>query len=213
MNEEKSIGEVLDSIPKGFATVEMIIVDTSSKDRTVEIARSRGAKVISEPRRGYGRAYKTGFENASGEIIVTLDGDSTYPAEKIPELVKMLINEELDFITCDRISMLNEGTMNFQHRVGNAILTLTSNILFGIRIRDSQSGMWIFRREILKKLKLTSDGMPYSEEIKIEAFCRGFSVREVPVEYRARKGEVKLNTWKDGTRNLFFIVLKRLSSV
>jgi glycosyltransferase involved in cell wall biosynthesis len=211
MNEERSIGEVLDSIPKGFADVEVIVVDTNSKDRTVEIAKSKGAKVIGEPRRGYGRAYKTGFENARGEIIVTLDGDSTYPAEAIPDLVKTLIDEGLDFITCDRISKLKGETMNFQHRLGNLILTTATNILFGIKIKDSQSGMWVFRRTILKDLRLEADGMQFSEELKIRAFCSGIKVREIPIEYRHRIGDVKLNTWKDGTRNLAFVIICRLS--
>jgi len=212
MNEEGSIGEVLDSIPKDFADVEMIVVDTNSKDRTVEIAKSKGAKVIGEPRRGYGRAYKTGFENAEGEIIVTLDGDSTYPAEAIPDLVKTLLDDGLDFITCDRISMLKGETMNFQHRLGNLILTKAANILFGVKLKDSQSGMWVFRREMLKRLRLEADGMQFSEELKIKAFSGGMKVREVPIEYRHRIGDVKLNTWKDGTRNLAFIVISRLSS-
>ena len=212
MNEESSIGEVIDSVPKDFATVEMIVVDTNSKDRTVEIAKSKGARVISEPRRGYGRAYKTGFENATGEVIVTLDGDLTYPAELIPSLVKTLEDDKLDFITCDRLSMLKEGSMNFQHRIGNLILTTTANILNGIKLKDSQSGMWVFRKEILTGFRLEADGMQFSEEIKIEAFTSGLGVREIPVEYRSRKGMVKLNTWKDGSRNLFFIVLRRLSA-
>lgn len=210
MNEEESIGEVLDSIPKDFADVEVLIVDTNSKDRTVEIAKEKGAAVISEPRRGYGRAYKTGFENARGEIIVTLDGDTTYPAEEIPALVEMLVHDDLDFITCDRISLLKPGVMSMQHRVGNRILSMASNILYGTRIRDSQSGMWVFKKDILKALRLTSDGMPFSEEIKAEAYRKGFKCREVPIEYRIRKGEVKLNTWRDGYRNLSFLLFRRI---
>ena len=80
-----------------------------------------------------------------------------------------------------------------------------------MKIKDSQSGMWIFRREILRELELKSDGMPFSEEIKIEAWRRGFAFREIPIKYRKRMGEVKLNTWKDGLRNLLFIIKKRMS--
>ena len=80
MNEEQSIGQVLDSVHSTLRQAgidhEMLIVDTNSKDRTKEIAKDKGAKVIEEPRRGYGRAYKTGFENAKGDVIVTLDADS-----------------------------------------------------------------------------------------------------------------------------------------
>jgi glycosyltransferase involved in cell wall biosynthesis len=213
MNEEASIGEVIDTIHaamKDFAgDYEIVVVDTNSKDRTVEIAEAKGARVIDEPRRGYGRAYKTGFERAEGEIIATLDADCTYPAEDIPGLVNELVNENLDFITCDRLSKLEKGVMSAKHRLGNWILKVTTNVLFNMHIKDSQSGMWIFRKEILKKIELTSDGMPLSEEIKIEAWRKDLSAKEVSVIYRMRKGEAKLQSWNDGWRNLKFLFKKR----
>ncbi|UCE75495.1 MAG: glycosyltransferase family 2 protein [Methanomassiliicoccales archaeon] len=213
MNEEESIGEVMDTISDSLrefeGDYEVAVVDTESKDRTVEIAKSKGARVIDEPRRGYGRAYKTGFERAKGEIIATLDADCTYPAEDIPKLVKMLEDENLDFITCDRLSRLEKGVMSAKHRFGNWVLKVTTNILFGMRIKDSQSGMWVFRKKILDKIELTSDGMPLSEEIKIEAWRKGFRAKEVPIAYRMRKGEVKLQSWNDGFKNLKFLFRKR----
>lgn len=213
MNEEESIGEVLDTINEAMndfkGDFEVAIVDTESKDRTVEIALSKGARVIDEPRRGYGRAYKTGFEKAQGDIIATLDADCTYPAEDIPGLVKMLDEEELDFITCDRLSKLEKGVMSRKHRLGNWILKVTTNLLFGMHIKDSQTGMWVFRKEILNKIELTSDGMPLSEEIKIEAWTKGLKTKEVPIIYRMRKGEVKLQSWKDGFKNLKFLFRKK----
>lgn len=212
MNEEESIGRVIDAIPRGEAAIEILVVDTNSKDRTKEIARGKGAKVIDEPRRGYGRAYKTGFANASGEVIITLDGDLTYPAERVVEFANMLMDKGLDFITCNRLSLLEPGVMSRKHRLGNWILTKTANLLFGLRLKDSQSGMWIFRREILDKMELMSDGMPLSEEIKVEAWRKGFRTKEIPIEYRARKGEVKLSTWKDGYNNLKFLFSKRFFS-
>ena len=209
LNEEKSIGHVLDKIPRDQKYEwEMIIVDGNSKDRTREIAKEKGAKVIIEKRKGYGRAYKTGFAVATGDIIVTLDGDDTYPAEKIPELVDYLIENNLDFISCERFSKMQEGAMSVTHKFGNWVLTATTRLLFGVKIKDSQSGMWVFRRKIFKELNLTSDGMPFSEEIKIEAW-RKFKCEEVPIEYRERKGEVKLNTWRDGLKNLKFLFKKK----
>ena len=211
MNEEKSIGEVLDAVNialKG-ADYEVLVVDTNSKDRTREIAAEKGAMVIDEPRRGYGRAYKTGFEKATGDYIVTLDADCTYPAEAIPDLIKTLEDEGLDFISCERMSRMEKGAMTAGHRLGNWVLRLVMNLLFRMRFKDSQTGMWVFRRSILPSLNLTSDGMALSEEIKIEAHTRGFRVKEVPIVYRPRKGEVKLNSWRDGTANLKFLFWKR----
>jgi glycosyltransferase involved in cell wall biosynthesis len=213
MNEEASIGEVMETINNSMKDFEggyeVLVVDTNSKDKTREIARSKGAKIIDEPRRGYGRAYKTGFEKAQGEIIATLDADCTYPAEDIPGLVKTLDSENLDFITCDRLSKLEKGVMSAKHKLGNWILKVTTNILFSMRIKDSQSGMWVFRKSIMEKIDLTSDGMPLSEEIKIEAWKKGFRAKEIPIIYRMRKGEAKLQSWNDGWRNLKFLFRKR----
>ena len=205
LNEEESIGEVIDSIPK---VEEILVVDSNSKDRTKEIAMAKGARVINEPRLGYGRAYKTGFENAKGDIIVTLDGDMTYPAEDILKLVEILEKENLDFISCDRLSQLEKGVMSFQHRFGNWVLKFFTNLLFRMKIKDSQSGMWVFRRSILDKLNLTSEGMPLSEEIKIEA-SKKVRFKEVSIKYRIRKGEAKIRSFGDGMKNLLFLFKKR----
>ena len=115
-NEEEAIGMTLDAIPRDWCEeLEILIVDGSSTDRTRELALERGARVHLEPRRGYGRAYRTGFEVAKGDIIVTMDADCTYPAEKIPELVRKLLDEELEFITCDRLTLAEEGAMSGLH--------------------------------------------------------------------------------------------------
>ena len=212
MNEEKSIGSVLDSVNSTMSRskypCETLIVDTNSKDRTREIALSKGAIVIEEPRRGYGRAYKSGFEEAKGTIIATLDADCTYPAEDIPRLCDMLLTEDLDFITTNRFAQMEEGAMSGMHRFGNGVLTLGSRVLFRVRIKDSQSGMWVFRKEAYSKLDVQDDGMAFSEEIKIEAF-RKLRAKEVPIVYRKRVGEVKLSSWKDGWKNLKFLLKKR----
>ncbi|MDD1747406.1 MAG: glycosyltransferase family 2 protein [Methanomassiliicoccales archaeon] len=211
MNEEKSIGAVMDSINSTMSAssygYEVLIVDLS-KDRTREIATSKGARVVDEPRRGYGRAYKSGFEAATGEIIATLDADCTYPAEDIPKLADMLQAEGLDFITTDRFAAMEEGAMSGMHRIGNKVLTLTSRVLFKVHFHDSQSGMWVFRKDCLSKLVLEDDGMPFSEEIKIEAF-RKLKSKEVPIVYKKRVGEVKLSSWKDGWKNFKFLWKKR----
>lgn len=210
INEEAGIGLVLDSIPKDTnLRIEVLIIDTDSTDRTKAIAISRGARVINESRRGYGRAYKTGFEFANGDIIVTLDADCTYPAEEIPRLVKLLRDEKLDFINCDRLSKMEPGAMSSKHKFGNWVLSTTMNLFFRTGLKDSQTGMWVFKRSILEKIELESDGMPMSEEIKIEAVKKGFKVKEVPVVYRPRKGEVKLRSWSDGNKNLKFLFHKK----
>ncbi len=216
MNEEAAIGNVLDDVHaalgKTSVPYEILIVDTDSKDRTVEIAKQKGARVISEPRRGYGRAYKTGFKKALGEYITTLDADCTYPSEDIPKFLEMIEREKLDFITGDRLSLLKKGSMSTMHRFGNWILSTTARILFRTKLKDSQSGMWFFRRSILPGLKLTHDGMPLSEEIKLEAMIRGYRFKEVPINYYPRKGEAKIRSWGDAWVNFRFLFRKRFLS-
>ena len=211
MNEEKSVGLVIEEVRDAFAgkrETEILVVDTNSEDRTKEIAASLGAIVLDEPRRGYGRAYRTGFENAKGEFIATLDADMTYPATDLPGLVDMLDAEGLDFITTNRFARMEKGAMRTKHRVGNWVLSTATRLLFRVRVRDSQSGMWVFRRSVLDVVKLESLGMAMSEEIKIEAF-RKARAKEVPITYRVRIGEVKLNSWRDGLGNLKFLFRKR----
>ena len=106
------------------------------------------------------------------------------------------------------------AAMNFSNKVGNLVLTIATAVLWLRPLRDSQSGMWVFRRSVLPSLRLTSDGMPLSEEIKIEAIrvC-GPRFAEVGIDYRPRIGEVKLQKWRDGWRNLSFLFAKRFGFV
>jgi len=212
LNEEDGIGKTIESIPSGkLRNYEILIVDGNSKDKTVEISKKLGARVINEKRKGYGRAYKTGFENAKGDILITLDGDSTYPAKEIPKLIKLIKEKNLEFITTNRFANMEEGAMSFRNKLGNKILSITCKLLFKTPFNDSQSGMWVLKKESWKKLEkyVKNDGMSFSQEIKIEAFRRLKSL-EVPIIYKIRKGKPKLNAWKDGLENLFALFSKRL---
>jgi glycosyltransferase involved in cell wall biosynthesis len=207
---------VLDEVHEAFEgtarAYEILVVDTQSQDRTVAIAREKGARVVPEDRRGYGRAYKTGFDAAEGELISTLDADWTYPASEIPRVATLLEEEGWDFVSCDRLSLLDSEAMEVHHRLGNALLNKTALLLHGVRLRDSQSGMWVFRRGILAQLALGSDGMPFSEELKLEVVEKGLRFTEVPIHYRPRVGEAKIRSLADGWGNIRFLVKRRLTS-
>lgn len=102
--------------------------------------------------------------------------------------------------------------MSLKHKVGNLALSLAMSILYFRWVRDSQSGMWVFRRSILPYLSLESDGMAFSEEIKAEALkSRRVRFGEIPVQYSSRLGEMKLNPWRDGLYNLGFLIKKRFT--
>ena len=206
-NEEGGIGSVIPTLPDFID--EIVVVDNNSTDRTAEIAESLGARVVFEKKQGYGNAYKAGLPAAEGDIIVTMDGDGTYPAHAISYLLDTLFIDDLDFVSAARIPVQWIHSLNMIKRYfGNLGLSLATLLLFGIRLRDSQSGMWVFKRDVLDKVQVVSDGMPFSEEFKIRAFdCDDIVAREVPVQFKyiTRVGDSKLNLWSDGFRNLMYL--------
>lgn len=215
-NEEEGVAECLRQMPS-FVD-EVIVVDNNSSDRTGAVAREAGAKVVFEARPGYGRAYKSGLSQATGDVICTLDGDATYPVNAIPYLIDVLVADELDFISARRIAADWQENFDYILRyLGNRVFNLTIALLYWFRIRDSQSGMWCFKRDVLERVNVTSDGMPFSEELKLEVFekRRRFRAREVPVHfhYVKRRGESKLSLWSDGSRNFLFLFARRLKKL
>ncbi len=208
LNEEQGVEQVLRALPD-FVD-EVIVVDNASTDRTSEVAASLGAKVIREEVRGYGRSYKRGFASATGDVIVTLDGDHSYPADALSYLIEAFLHLNVDFLNASRFPVRDAAAMSFKHKFGNVVQSVVMSLLFFRWVRDSQSGMWVLRRSILKDMKLESDGMAFSEEIKIEA-VRNPAIRfgEISIMYSSRLGETKLNPWRDGIQNLLFLLKKR----
>jgi glycosyltransferase involved in cell wall biosynthesis len=215
LNEAEGIRITINNIPmenlkKMGAEVEVIVVDGGSIDGTDKIAKELGAHVIYEPRRGYGRAYKTGFREAKGDIIVALDGDATYPSEVLPQLIDLLIRGNLDMITTRRVP--EHGAMSRVNAFGNYVLSILIRLLLRVNFKDSQSGMWIIRRNALKDIIPRCDGMEFSEEIKIKAYLCGKRIYEVQIPYRKRAGKPKLKNFRDGLRNLLYIFVIFLRS-
>jgi len=209
LNEEQGIGKVLAKMPR-FVD-EVVVVDNCSTDKTASIARQMGAKVIQENVRGYGRAYKTGLMHAQGDIVVTLDGDHSYPVDALSYLLEALINSGVSFVSASRFPVQSPNAMSFRSLIGNRLLSLAMSMLYFRWVRDSQSGMWIFYKDALGKMELRSDGMAFSEEIKIEALCnREIGFKEIPINYSNRAGEIKLRPWRDGWSNLLFLFARRL---
>lgn len=211
-NEEEGLRKMLPCVPALFD--EVVIVDNCSTDGGAALAAAAGARVVREERKGYGAAYKAGFAAARCDVIITMDADDTYPLHAVEEMLCALVDGNLDFITVRRMHTNWERTFELIIKFfGKKILDFLTSILILKMINDTQSGMWVFKRNILEKFHLTSPGMCFSEEIKMEAFVRpDVRAAEIPVlyEYRKRLGKRKLNIVKDGFCNLIFIFTKRI---
>src|SRR3954471_22357989 len=150
LNEELGIEKILRAMPE-FVD-EVVVVDNNSTDRTSEVAAGLGAKVVREDIRGYGRAYKRGFACATSDIIVTLDGDHSYPVDALSYLIEAFRHLEVDFLNASRFPVRDTRAMSLKNKFGNLILSMAMSMLFFRWVRDSQSGMWVFRRSILKQM-------------------------------------------------------------
>lgn len=219
LNEAEGLPRTLRRIPASALKaqgheVQTMIVDGASNDGTPDVARSFGVLVVTEARKGYGRAYKTGLLSAQADVIVTADADDTYPVDLLPALLEEFQRQGLDFATINRLAGMSKDAMSRTNGFGNWVLSATARILYRVRLRDSQSGMWILNRRALERLPIEalSDGMAFSQQIKLQAFRdAGLRAAELPGRYYERVGEAKLSRWKDGLRNLFSLVRGRFS--
>ena len=216
LNEEEAIGKVIDEIPveeleaKGYQ-VEIIVVDNGSTDKTAEIAAAQGAKVISEPNRGKGRAIRTGFGTVSGDFVFMLDSDFTYPAGYITQMVDLL-EGGCDVVLGSRLNgAVEHGAMKRLNLIGNHLLAFLANLLYGTRISDLCTGLWGFKVEVVRSLNLDAVGFELEANMLIEVAKRGYKISEVPIQYRKRATASKLGSIRAGWGIGKTIVRKRFS--
>lgn len=208
LNECEAVGKVLGGVKSAMDGYEyrMLVVDGHSVDGTDEIARDMGADVIYQRGRGYGDALKTGFfyarKRLDAKVIVMMDADLTYDPKHIPELVAPILKDEADIVVGNRFAGMQKGAMPFVNRVGNRVLSLVAKLALGLNVYDTQSGMRAFKSELLESVNLVTVGMPLAMEMLAEALSVDARICEVPISYRPRVGETKLNPIKDGGRIL-----------
>lgn len=211
LNEEENIEacvvSALQALRDAGLPGEVVVADNASEDRSAEIATAAGARVVHEPRRGYGSAYLAGFAAARGKYIVMGDADLTYDFNEIPNFVKEL-DDGAQLVMGDRMDNIQPGAMHWLNRyVGNPILSGTLNLFFKTGIRDAHCGMRALRRDVLPQLDLRTTGMEFASEMVIRASKEKLDIREFPIQYHPRGGETKLSRVRDGWRHLRFLLV------
>ena len=195
------------ALAEGEYEGEVLVVDNGSTDGSGALAVAAGARVIEEPRRGYGNAYLAGLAQAQGRYIVMLDADLTYDAGELPKFIEELESGG-DLVLGDRMKGIRPGAMPWFHQhVGNPMLTGLLNRLFGTDVRDAHCGMRAVRRDVLSELDLRTSGMELASEMVIRAAKADLDIRQFPIEYHPREGESKLSAWRDGWRHLRFLLI------
>jgi len=197
MNEEGAVAKVIRDIRSVVPGAEILLVD-SSKDRTAEIAEELGCRVIKQfPPQGYGPAMDRAVREASGDVVVTLDCDDTYPVEVIPRLVH-LVEEGYDLVNTTR-TWRRPQAMPFANFLANRAFALAARILHGLKTTDVHSGMRAYRKSMLEFVQWNPRGPALPVDMYVIPFRRGFRVTEIPIDYRERIGETTLHrfssTW------------------
>lgn len=213
LNERDAVGicvtQAIKTMSDSDIEGEVIVVDNGSTDGSAEVAAAAGARVIREPRRGYGRALRTGFEQARGEVVVMADADGTYDLSKLPELTRPVLSGEVDLHLATRLDGATRETMPFLHRfVGTPVITFLTSRASGRKLtKDSQTGYRAFRRDQMLELGLVGNGMELASEMLIKSARADLRIGNIEGGYSARIGESKLDTWSDGWRHLKLILL------
>ena len=191
LNEEDAIAHVINEVMQiGIPRGNILVVDGYSTDRTREIAKEKGVKVILQEGKGKTAAIKTAAKYITTPITVIMDGDYTYPAKYIPELVKK-IREGYDLAIGAREP--EEGAQNLVYKLGNYILSKTFATLFGVKLTDVLSGMYALKTSILKELLYETHDFGIESEIVAHVASTGGEITEIPIKYRQRLGPKKLS--------------------
>jgi len=211
LNEAGNILEAVTTIHKELTYPhEIIVVDGNSTDGTQDIVRSTHfCKLIIEPRRGYGRALKTGMENAKGNVIIMVDGDGTYEVRHIGQMLDKMVQEDADLVLASRMYDPNKA-MGFFNFVGNKIITFCFDFLYGQYLSDTQSGFRAISHEAINNVNLVEGDMAFATEMLIKFTKKKYKIVEIKSTYKIRRyGKPKLQKFRS-TIEIFTTMLKGL---
>ncbi len=199
-NEAPTIGTVVDEFRRVLPKARLVVYDNNSTDATAQEAARAGVEVRREYRQGKGSVLRTMFREVDADLYVLVDGDATYPAEDVHQLIAPVAAGRADMSVGMRLEHYGEGSFRFLHRFGNRLIRGLINALFGTHMEDVLSGYRCFNRRFVKSLPILSDGFEVETELTLQALDKGFAVVEVPIHYRPRPAgsSSKLSTFRDG---------------
>lgn len=207
-NEETAIAGVIQSFAAVLPDATIYVCDNNSTDKTAAVAEEAGAFVIHEPRKGKGNAVRRLFADVEADLYIMADGDGTYDAQAAPEMVELLVRDNLDMVLGLRDEADHAQTSRAGHRFGNEMLNALVNVIFAGGVKDMLSGYRVFSRRFVKTFPAFSSGFEIETELSIHAMQMRLPTADVKTRYfeRAAGSESKLSTYKDGLRILNFIV-------
>lgn len=210
LNEEANIGRTIKEIRAAAPDAEIVVIDGLSTDRTVEIAKSLGARVLLERRKGKAFAIKTAFREIDSDYAVMLDADLTYPVRDIPRFISLLA--DYDVVIGSRFrGKLEEGSMPLINGIGNQAICLVASVLYLRPVSDVCTGMWAFRRKAYKAIEVTAHTFELECNLFAQSVKKGFRMLEVPIDY-ARRGGVSKVQLMDGVKDCLFLLRERFRS-
>jgi len=202
-NEEAAVARVVADFRATLPAARIVVLDNNSTDRTGEVARAAGAKVLKVALQGKGNAVRRGFADVDADVYLLVDGDDTYEAAAAPALVRKLLDEGLDMVVGAR---RDEQAAAYRpgHRLGNVLLTRCAGMLFGHAFDDMLSGYRVFSRRYVRSFAAHAKGFEIETELAVHALQLRMPVAEVDTVYGVRPegSHSKLNTWRDGWRIL-----------
>ena len=209
-NEELTIEKVIKDFRKELPNADIYVYNNNSKDKTKEIAIANGAIVVDEYKQGKGNVVRSQFRDIDADIYVMVDGDDTYPAEFVHELIKPIKNHEADMTIGDRLSngtYQKENKRHF-HEFGNNLVRKSINVLFNTKLKDIMTGYRVFNKVFVKNMPVMSPKFEIETEMSLHALDKKFIIEEIPIVYRDRpEGSVsKLNTVSDGMKVIKTII-------